>query len=305
MDAIQRQRQRALSAGALASNPQQLVQQSTEADQTAHRDPARATRSGLRPGLRSGRDLGRAGLSSLAALLVPAEARGRRHRGGLCRVLLRRRGRAELPSLGRLEWMGVGRGVASTHRRGEQHLLRPQQLPLAEQLHPQRTEPVVARSTPPRWRGVSLAWRGGPRRCPRGTHSPAGASARGRGHGHHAAVSRRASIGAAAHPFRPGVPGPSAPRPPLTPQAPTRPGPYVVRRFERQRRSRPHRERPRSREPGQSSAATRGALRRAARRPLRRAAPRRLRKAAPRPLHKAVLRRAGPRLADDGGALGS
>jgi hypothetical protein len=34
MDAIQRQRQRALSAGALASNQQQLVQQSTEANQT-------------------------------------------------------------------------------------------------------------------------------------------------------------------------------------------------------------------------------------------------------------------------------
>ncbi len=35
MDAIQRQRQRALSAGSLASNQQQLVQQSTEANQTA------------------------------------------------------------------------------------------------------------------------------------------------------------------------------------------------------------------------------------------------------------------------------
>lgn len=34
MDAIQRQRQRAMSAGVLASNQQQLVQQSTEADQT-------------------------------------------------------------------------------------------------------------------------------------------------------------------------------------------------------------------------------------------------------------------------------
>ena len=204
MDAIQRQRQRAMSSGTLASNQQQLVQQSTAANQTVIEILPAQPEVVYVPVYDPVAIWGAPVYHPWPPFWYPPRPVGAVIAAGCCRVLLRRRGRAELPSLGRLEWMGVGRGVASTHRRGEQHLLRPQQLPLAEQLHPQRTERVVARSTPPRWCGISLAWRGGPRRCPRGTHSPAGASAGGRGHGHHAAVSRRASTGDAAHPFRPG-----------------------------------------------------------------------------------------------------
>ena len=251
MDAIQRQRQRAMGAGLLASNPQQLVQRSTEADQTLIEilpaqpevvyvpvyDPVAIWGAPIYhpwpPFWYPPRPVGAiiaAGFVGFFFGVVVAQSF--HHWGG---------------------WSGWGWAVG-----WHQHTVVVNNTFYIRNNY--RLPRNYIRSGPSPW-SHDPHHRGGVSYPSRGVAGRVGAPAgrlpmpapRSGGHGHHAAVSR-ASIGAALHPFRlesrnEWVRDATHPHP----AASTRPGPYVVRRFERQRRPRTHGKRPRAREPGKSS----------------------------------------------------